>query len=229
MNHNLSSLEKDLLYNFQNKDFLQEALTHTSYAYEHSLGSSNERLELLGDAVLHLVLTDFLMRQYPNDNEGQLSVVRSFCESEPFLYDAALRLNLGNYLRLGKGEERSGGRFKESLLANTFEAVIAAVYLDGDYKKADDFILLHIENEIKRVHDEELYLDSKLELQKLTQQRYNNLPQYRVIEESGLEHEKNFIVSVTAGGLSAKGCGRNKKNAEKDAARKAIAKLTSRI
>jgi len=229
MNHDLNGLEKELLYTFKNKELLQEALIHTSYAYEHNLESSNERLELLGDAVLHLVLTDYLMREYPEENEGQLSALRSFCESAPFLHNAAFKLNLGKYLSLGRGEETSGGRLKESLLANTFEAVIAAVYTDGGFKKAGAFILRHIKKMIKRAHDEELHTDSKLELQKLTQQFYNNLPQYRIVQESGPEHEKKFIVSVVAGGVTAEGLGRNKKSAEKDAAKNAIYKLRSKL
>ncbi|MDR0454623.1 MAG: ribonuclease III [Deferribacteraceae bacterium] len=227
MNHDLSDIERDLQYTFSNKVYLQVALTHTSYSHEHTLEYSNERFELLGDAVLHLVLTEFLMQTYPKDNEGQLSVSRSYCESEPFLYEAAVKMNLGRYLNLGKGEEASGGRNKESLLADTLEAVIAAVHIDGGYKKAEVFILHHISEEIKRAHDEEFYIDSKSELQKLTQQLYSTLPKYKTVEESGPDHEKNFIVSVTAGGVNAEGCGRNKKNAEKEAARKAIAKIQS--
>ncbi len=225
MSPDLDGLEKSLQYTFNNKGCLQEALIHTSYAHEHNLKYSNERLELLGDAVLHLALTEFIMQTYPKDNEGQLSVLRSYCESEPFLYDIAVKLNLGAYISLGKGEEGGGGRHKESLLANTVEAVIAAVHMDGGYKKAHKFILLHLQEGVKRAHDEELYVDSKSELQRMTQRLYNALPEYKVIEESGLEHEKNFVVTVTAGSVTAEGCGRNKKSAEKDAARKAIAKI----
>ena len=225
MNRDLSCPEKDIKYTFKNKDLLQEALIHTSYAHEKNLKISNERLELLGDAVLHLVLTDFLMRKYPNANEGDISVLRSYCESGAFLYDAALKLNLGEYIYLGKGEELSGGRGKESLLADAVEAIIGAVYMDGGYKNARDFILGHIGDDIIYAHEEELFTDSKSELQKLTQQLFNVLPKYNVIEESGPDHEKSYIVSVTVGTISSEGYGRTIKNAEKDAAKKAIAAI----
>ena len=223
MNHDLSGPERDIKYTFKNRDLLREALIHTSYAHEKNLGISNERLELLGDAVLHLILTDFLMRRYPDANEGEISVLRSFCESGAFLYDIALKLNLGEYIYIGKGEEVSGGRGKESLLADAFEAVIGAVYMDGGYKKARAFILAHIKDAIIYAHKEELFTDNKSELQKLSQQLFNVLPKYNLIEESGPDHEKSYTVSVTAGGITSEGYGRTIKNAEKDAAKRAVA------
>ncbi|MDR2869264.1 MAG: ribonuclease III [Deferribacteraceae bacterium] len=224
----LSILEDNLHYKFQNIEHLQKALIHSSYTHEHGL-NSNERMEFYGDAILHFVLTEFLMQTYKDDNEGQLSALRSYCESEPFLYEHAIMLNLGSFIKFGKGEELSGGAFKESLLADAFEAIVAAVYQDGGYDAARDFILQLMRENILSAHSNKLHIDSKSELQKLTQKQYKALPEYEVVSESGLDHNKTFGVQVcvTAGErtLKATGYGRNKKAAEKDAARIILAEL----
>lgn len=226
---NLDQLQSRLHYRFSDTGWLQRALIHTSYAYEHGLDISNERLELLGDAVLHLVLTEYLMRTHPSDSEGHLSALRSYCESAPFLHDMAVRLDLGCCLLLGKGEQVSGGRDKQSLLADALEAIIAAIYKDGGYAAAETFILTHFTEKIHEACDEALYIDSKTELQKITQKRYFLLPVYTVEGEDGLEHEKIFTVRVDVqtpeGILTERGKGRNKKLAEKAAARNILKQL----
>lgn len=228
--NDLSTLEKSLKYVFKNKDYLRQALIHSSYAHENSDIESNERMELLGDAVLHFVLTDYMMEAYSSDDEGQLSALRSYCESEPFLYERALELNIGSFISFGKGEQQSGGQHKESLLADTFEAVIAAVHMDGGIVEAANFVLTHLKEHISFVHENGLHIDSKSELQRLTQKYYRTLPEYAVIRETGAEHDKIFEVQVRvftdSESLTAIGSGKNKKNAEKEAARVVLAVLS---
>lgn len=225
----LDGLQIALNYRFSNITYLHNALIHSSHAYEEGLPHSNERLEFLGDAVLHLVLTEYIMELCKDNGEGLLSALRSYCESAPFISEIAAGLHLGDYLLLGRGEISSGGKYKESLLEDAMEAVIASVYLDGGYEAASAFILHHFVGKINIAYDEALYMDSKTELQKLTQKRYNILPIYTVIGEYGLEHEKTFRVKASVQTsereVSAEGTGRNKKLAEKDAARKLLKNL----
>ena len=229
MRDDLTLLEKNLVYSFNDKGLLREALIHSSYAYEHGLTLSNERFEFMGDAVLHLLLTEYLMKAYPGEDEGQLSALRSYCESGPFLSLLASRLEIGPFIKFGRGEGQSGGEFKESLLADTMEAIIAAIHFDGGYESAKNFILGHIKADIGRVHDEGLHIDQKSELQILTQKYFKNMPEYTVISETGPEHEKNFAVSVVVNAnetkFQATGAGKNKKSAEKKAAGTMLAKL----
>jgi ribonuclease-3 len=226
---NLNELQEILNYHFNDQRWLEKALTHTSYAYEQALEVNNERLEFLGDAVLHLVLTEYLMQKHPLDDEGQLSALRSHSESAPFLHDIALKLDLGSYLLLGKGELVSGGRDKQNLLADALEAVIAAIYSDGGYEAAKGFILTHFTEKILLASDDALYMDSKTELQKYTKKYFSNLPIYTVEKEEGQEHEKIFTMRVEVdtldGTQTAYGAGRNKKLAEKAAAANMLKKL----
>ncbi|MDR2883719.1 MAG: ribonuclease III [Deferribacteraceae bacterium] len=228
-NDSISELEQILGYKFHNSGFLQEALIHSSYAHENNLKCSNERFELLGDAVIHLAITEFLMTEYPQEAEGPLSALRSYCESEPFLYEIALCLELGRFIRFGRGEILSGGMHKESLLSSAYEALIAAVHNDGGFKVSSKMVLSHLQDKIRIAHDKRLYMDSKSELQKLTQKHYDSLPIYEVVAEKGAEHDKFFCIEVTIhtpkGKKVASGHGRNKKIAEKDAARKMLETL----
>ncbi|GAB7141063.1 ribonuclease III [Deferribacterales bacterium RsTz2092] len=226
MNKDSTQLENVLGYAFTDKTILTKALTHTSYAYEHGVCYSNERLELLGDAVLQLALTEFLMTIYKDEDEGQLSELRAYCVAESCLYRCAAHLGIGDFLLLGNGEISSGGVNKRSLLADTFEAIIAAIHLDGGYKEAKAFILRNLTDILMKVHDTGEHIDHKSRLQHITQKRYGILPTYRVLEERGPSHDKVFTIECSVrtpvGLLKAQSIGKNKKVAEKAAATKLI-------
>lgn len=220
MNSKLDALQRVLDYEFSNTSLLRMALIHSSYAHEHSMRCDNERLELLGDAVIHLALTEHLLDAYPNENEGSLSSLRSYCESEDFLYERAKELNLGDYVLFGRGEMLGGGKDKKSLLANSYEAVIAAIHLDGGFKTSRKIVMDMLLPHVTAAHESRVYMDAKSELQKLTQRRFGTLPLYEVIKEDGEEHKKSFTVKVTVDKYSLIGSGLTKKSAEKDAAQK---------
>ncbi|MDR2401285.1 MAG: ribonuclease III [Deferribacteraceae bacterium] len=218
---NILSLEVQLGYTFKNKLILWEALSHSSYSNEQGF-PSNERLEFLGDAVLHLILTEHIMGLYPKANEGELSFLRSCMESEDFLFKAAQKLNIGSFILLGKGEELSGGREKRAILADAMEAVIAAVSVDGGFSAAREMVLLKFKDLLEQTYETAFHSDSKSELQHIAQQRYGCLPTYAIAEEKGLDHDKTFVAVVKIvtekGEISAEGSGKNKKSAEKAAA-----------
>jgi len=221
----LAGLERALGYKFNDPSFLECALTHRSFANENPdlMVQDNERFEFLGDAVLTLCITDMLMKKFPECTEGDLSKIRSSIVNERPLAGIARELRIGDYLLLGKGEDISGGRSKSSLLANALEAIIAAVYCDKGFAGAFDFIgkLFHplLETGVADV----LYRDYKTSLQETTQNRFRVIPRYSVIREFGPDHDKVFQVRVNIGDVvSTAGLGRNKKEAEQRAARKAL-------
>lgn len=227
-NGGLDTLEDRLGYRFKDRDIFVEALTHSSYANEHR-GESirpNERLEFLGDAVLDLLVSDMLIADRPDASEGELSKTRSLLVSETSLSAIGSALGLGPLLRLGKGEELSGGREKKSLLADAFEAVLGAVYLDGGLEAARRLVEAHF----CPVLAEPGLLgrrDFKTFLQELCQGRGLGLPVYRVVEEEGPDHAKTFRVDLVVDGVRrGTGTGRNKKEAEQDAARIALDHLS---
>ena len=223
---NNSELVNLIGYGFNNNDLLIEALTHRSYSNEKKLNRNYERLEFLGDAVLQLIITEYLILKYRDFDEGVLSKYRGYLVSEDFLSKIALKINLGKYIRLGKGEKQSGGEFKPSLLCDIFESLTAAIYLDGSYEEAKKFIIGLMSEDIDNIIENESLLDSKTELQKISQQRFDILPEYRVIDEKGPEHEKIFFVEVTVGNsIKVTGSGRSKKKAEQDSAKKALSVL----
>jgi ribonuclease-3 len=212
---------------FRAPRLLQHALTHKSYANEHRLSEHNERLEFLGDAVLNLVVSEHLMTTCPDSTEGDLSRLRAAVVSEPSLAAVARTIGLGEYLLLGRGEEQTGGRNKDSLLADCLEALIAAVYLDGGKEAAALLILRFFEDLIKKTCALRGTVDYKTELQERCQERLKVLPEYRVVSESGPDHQKQFEVELMIKGrLSGRGTGRSKKEAEQRAAKEALEKLS---
>lgn len=201
------------------------ALTHRSYANENAvLGcADNERLEFLGDAVLQLCTSNLLMRLFPGEAEGPLSKRRTSIVNERPLAELARQLDLGSFVLLGKGEENSGGRVKSSILSDTYEAVIAAVYLDGGYRAANRFIERFFAPLIREEKEAFIYRDYKSDLQELAQGRYRFIPRYELVGESGPDHDKTFEMEVrVADVVSIRARGKNKKEAEQEAARLAL-------
>jgi len=220
------ALEDRLGYRFRRPELLQRALTHRSYANEHGLGENYERLELLGDAVLSLLATDWLFGELPHASEGSLSKRKAALVSAETLSRLAGDLELGERLLLGVGEERSGGRSKASLLADAFEAVLGAVYLDGGLGAARDVLLPLLPAAIEAPG--EPARDAKSRLQEAVQARGRGLPEYRVVGEEGPDHEKTFSVAcLLEGRVAGEGEGASKKEAEQRAAQQALASLTA--
>ena len=222
----IKDLEAAIGYRFQNISLVQNALTHSSYANErwHNSLLSNERLEFLGDSVLGMLVADYLFRTFPDRPEGELTRMRADMVCEKTLAAAANRIGLGEHLLLGHGEERFGGRNRESILADAMESVIAASFLDGGIEAAlkivQKFILVEVP--VTRLHN----VDYKTALQELVQQKKNQVLTYALVGQSGPDHDKQFDVEVSLNGtVVGKGSGRSKKRAEQDAARAAIEKL----
>lgn len=226
--HAIEAIERRLGYDFKNKGLLLEALTHKSYYYEHKEISSgfNERLEFLGDSVLGLSVADELFGRSEGFDEAMMSKVKSYLVKGEVLSEVAIDLDIGQHLLLGKGEEESGGRSKRSLLANAVEAIIGAVHTDAGFENARQLVLRLLGQRLTMAIDEGLYKDFKSELQEASQEIYSILPDYRVAEEGGPEHEKSFLVEVyIRGDLFGSGRGRNKKEAQQAAARIALGRL----
>jgi ribonuclease III len=217
-----------LKYRFTDGNILEEALTHKSYVNERRESGRihNERLEFLGDAVLSLIISDYLARRYPELSEGALSKLKATLVSETALANAARRLDLGRYLRLGRGEERSNGREKASLLADALEAVIAAVYLDGGFDASREVTVDVLSDELHRLDAAQIQPggdDYKTRLQEWCQKRYELLPQYLVVGETGPDHQKIFEVEVQVNQqVVGVGRGNSKKEAEQEAAQRAL-------
>ena len=211
------SLEETLGHRFARRELLEQALVHSSYASERAL-EDNERLEFLGDAVLQLVVTEYLYGEWPTLNEGQLAKIRAASVSGEQLASVAREIDLGQHLALGRGEASSGGRDKDSILANAMEALLAAVYLDGGYNAAQDVVLKHWEERIDASSAEPGRKDFKTRLQELVA-RKGSRPIY-LIKEEGLDHDKTFTATVEIEGSEfGTGVGRTKKQAEQAAAR----------
>jgi ribonuclease-3 len=226
----LTDIQRRIAYQFSNTELLERALTHKSYANENRVPYHNERMEFLGDAVLNLVVSEYLMKTCPDSTEGDLSRLRAAVVSEPALAAIAREIGLGRYILLGRGEEQTGGRDKGSLLANCLEALIASIYLDTGKKSADAFVIRFFENIIQKTCTSRGTLDHKTKLQELCQERLRQLPEYKVVSESGPDHQKQFEVEVwIKGQVSGRGIGRNKKEAEQRAAKEAIVRLTEDV
>ena len=225
----MQELEKKLNYTFRDPALLSEALSHSSYANEHRAAhlNSNERLEFLGDSVLGFVTAEFLFVQHPDLPEGDLTRIRAALVCEQSLYEVARKLELGKFLKLGRGEEAGGGRERMSILADATEALFAAVYLDGGIVAASQLIhrvLLDVERE-EAV--EERRKDFKTALQELVQRQAGRELAYRMVGEQGPDHAKVFLAEVLLNGQRAgTGSGRSKKEAEQAAAKAALAALT---
>jgi ribonuclease-3 len=222
-------LQVRLGYRFRDRGLLEHALTHRSRAAEDVSGGvrDNESLEFLGDAVLGLVIADMLFRQFPAYNEGQKSKIKAAVVSTQSLARHAERLSLGDYLLLGRGEEKSGGRFKQALLADTYEALIAALYLDGGLETAATFLKRELQDAIDEVDQSDvLGRDYKSALQERLQSAGRALPEYRLVGHEGPDHRKIFYVDVVVGGETlASAKGKAKKEAEQEAARLALERL----
>ncbi len=220
-------IQQRIEHRFNNTDLLRRALTHKSYANENRVPAHNERLEFLGDAVLNLVVSEYLMTACPDSNEGDLSRLRAAIVSEPALAAVARTIGLGGYLLLGKGEEQTGGRDKDSLLANCLEALIASIYLDAGKGTAETFVIRFFRDVIQKTCTGRVTLDYKTELQERCQERLKQLPEYRVVSETGPDHQKQFEVELwIRGRVAGRGIGRNKKEAEQRAAKEALEKLS---
>ena len=224
-NVKLSALEQAIGYEFRNKDLLHHAMIHSSYTNEHRLnrGDNNERLEFLGDAVLDLSSSDFLYKEYSDKPEGELTKLRASIVCEPTLAYCARDIKLGQYLFLGKGEDAEGGRTRDSILSDAFEALIGAIYLDGGFANAKKFVLRFVMNDLEH---KTLFYDSKTILQEMVQAMNGKKLSYELIGEEGPDHAKTFHVRALIGGIEAGvGKGRTKKAAEQMAAYNTILAL----
>ena len=218
-NHQFELLEKKSGYHFQNPHLLKQAMTHSSYANEHKAKGyhDNERLEFLGDAVLEVVSSEFLFRHYPALPEGDLTKLRASIVCEPTLALCSRALDLGDFLLLGKGEEHTGGRKRDSIVSDAMEALIGAIYLDGGFASAKEFVHRFIMTDIEH---KKLFYDSKTILQEQVQKNWHDGEiSYVLTGEEGPDHDKTFLVDLyVAGEKKSSGKGRTKKAAEQDAA-----------
>lgn len=216
------SLESRIGYCFQNTELLRHALTHSSYANEHHLKreENNERLEFLGDAILEMISSEFLFVQNPQMPEGELTKLRASLVCEPTLAQCAKEMQLGFFLLLGKGEEATGGRERNSILSDAFEAVIGAIYLDGGFTNAKEFVVRTV---LSDAEHRKLFCDSKTILQELIQNGHKGVLSYHLLSETGPEHKKKFTVNACLDGKPlATGEGNTKKAAEQEAAYRSI-------
>jgi ribonuclease-3 len=221
----IEELEKELKYTFKNKELLRRALIHKSYneGVKKDL-PHNEKLEFLGDSVINLVVTDYLYRNFPILNEGELSKLKAHFISSTFLFGISDSLNLNQYMFLGKGEEKNEGRKNKKINASLFEAVVGAIYLDSNYRIVSDIIIEFFKKYLDRFSEKGIKInDYKSELQELIQREKNALPEYRIIKETGKPPNVIFTVSVYLENLCmGTGTGKNKRNAEQDAAYNAL-------
>lgn len=217
----MTDFEQKLGYSFKNKEYLETALTHSSYANERHT-ESNERLEFLGDSVLSLVVSESLFKTIPKD-EGDLSKTRASLVCEGGLYEISKKINLSDYIKLGKGEEQSGGRNRPSLVSDAFEAVIAAIFLDSDFETVKKWLLNLMGEELKSAKGKGSFGDYKTMLQEHTQKGTRGRVSYHIVKESGPDHDKSFVCAVEVDGKRiAEGAGKTKKEAEQCAAKAAL-------
>jgi ribonuclease-3 len=220
--------EQRIGYTFARRDLLRRALTHKSYSHEAKEVDvrHNETFEFLGDSVLGFVIGDLLFAHFPELDEGALSKMKAFLVSAPSLAAKARAYGMGDVILLGVGEEKTGGRKKDSLLANLFEAMIAAVYLDGGIEPVRQMIERFFVDDIRAINEEDLlFHDYKTALQELAQGKGLPLPEYSVVGEVGPDHDKTFIVEVKLGGAVARGEGSSKKEAQQQAAKRALSEV----
>jgi ribonuclease III len=229
MIQNASRLEEILAYSFRQPDLLLRALTHSSAANERRLAGThdNEQLEFLGDSIVGFFISDFLFREYTSLSEGELSKVRAHLVSAANLSKLARQLDLGQFLVLGKGEEKTGGRRKQALLADVFEAIVASIYLDGGLQAAQDFVMRLFKSDLTAIRSGELRLrDFKSQLQERLQAMRFPPAEYLIIKETGPDHRKHFSVELRINGRkTTEGQGNTKKLAEQEAARLALETL----
>ncbi len=220
---NIEAFEKAINYTFKDKELIKTALTHSSYANENRLPHDNERLEFLGDSVLGFVTAEYLFEEYKTRPEGELTKLRAAVVCEKSLFKFAEKIDLGQYIYMGKGEENTGGRNRPSIVSDAFEAVIAAMYLDGGIQAVRPYILEFIAEAVKR---EASFKDNKSLLQEEIQKTKGNTIAYEELGETGPDHEKIFSFAVKLNGqVIGKGEGRSKKEAEQSAAGNALLNL----
>ncbi len=219
---NLEKLESNIGYKFKNIELLKNALTHTSYAYENNV-ASNEKLEFLGDSILEFVSSEYMYNKYTNLKEGEMTKVRATVVCEKSLYKVAILHNFSDFLYLGKSEVKSGGNKRPAILADSVEAVIAAIYIDGGLEPAKKFIVENLKNEIEIATKHVGEKDYKTVLQEELQKNGDVKIEYKIIKEYGPDHDKTFEAEVALNGkILAKGKGKSKKEAEMQAAKKAL-------
>lgn len=222
---NFEEFEKIINIKFNDQDLLKQALTHRSFLNEHKSlkGKHNERLEFLGDAVLELVVTHYLYDEYPDKTEGDLTSIRSALVNATTCAEVAKEISVNDFLLLSRGEAKDTGRARQYILANTLEAIIGAIYLDGGYEAAKDFIFRYITPMTQKIVEEELWIDAKSKFQEKAQDIVGITPSYKTLKETGPDHDKKFTVGVfLANDLVSEGFGESKQDAEQSAARKAI-------
>ncbi len=225
--NDLENFMQILGYRFRSPALLEEALQHSSFVNEQARPlASNERFEFLGDTVLNLVVSHLLMVQFPDMDEGSLSRMRAGLVNEASLAFIATELNLGNHVQLGKGEIRTRGRYKKSILSDTYEAILAAVYLDGGFEAAFALIQGHFGELIEQSVGPDVISDYKTRVQEMIQKAGHPPPLYRITAESGPDHDKTFCVALESADYTTEGTGKSKKAAEQDAARKAFEHFT---
>ena len=222
---NIELFEQKINYEFKNKEYILEALTHSSYSNENKNYPFNERLEFLGDSVLSIVISDYLFKKETKLPEGELTKIRANIVGEESLSEVSKNIHLGKYMLLGKGEEATGGRERISILADALEAVIAAIYLDGGIKCAREFILTNMEKIINDSIKGKIFRDYKTCLQEVLQSNGENNIWYKLIEEKGPDHNKRFVMEVGINDtVLGVGEGKSKKDAEQVAAKCALDK-----
>ncbi len=222
------SIENILGYRFRNPDLIEQALTHRSVLPQtgQDRSQANEQLEFLGDAVLELVIVDHLFRRFPDKTEGDLTKLKSMIVSGDSLQAIAQKINLGDFINMSENEARNGGRNRHSILEDTFEAVIAAIYLDGGHKPAERFIKKNLLAFLDEIIEEKLDTNFKSQLLEHAQSSNRGMPLYSISKESGPDHNKKFEIEVSLNGeIVGKGNGKSKKTAQQNAARNALSNL----
>ena len=229
MKINLTQIEQKIGYTFNNKDFLLQALTHSSFAHENkdSTLSDNEVLEFLGDSVLGFIVADFLYSSYPELSEGDLSKLKAAVTNTTSLYNFSREINLDKNIFLGKGEEKNKGRKKKTILAGAFESLIAAIYLDGGINEVKNFLIDNLKSFFKRINVEKFFINNyKSALQEYLHRENLPAPSYKILTEKGPNHKKSFTIEVLSNEkILAKAKGHSKKDAEQKAAKKALKNL----
>ncbi len=220
-----SKFEEKIKLKFKDREILKQAFTHRSYLNENpSKGlKHNERLEFLGDAVLELIITEYLYKKYPEKNEGEMTSLRAALVNAIMLSEVAGEIGVGDYLLLSKGEAKDTGKARQYILANTFEAIVGAIYLDQGYEGAAKFLENFLFNKVEKIIKEKLWIDAKSLFQEKAQDETGVTPSYSTIKEEGPDHAKSFTIGVYLGkDLVAQGQGSSKQEAEQDAARNAL-------
>jgi len=224
----LEQLESKIGYTFRDKGKLLLAITHSSYANEkrHEALQSNERIEFLGDAVLNIVISEYIYNHFSGLPEGEMTKLRASIVCESSLTRCAAKINLGDYLLLGKGEENTGGRSRPSILSDAFEAVIGAIFLDGGITEAGNFVLRIMGDMLKDLKNNATFVDYKTEFQEVVQKNGEQRIVYRIVDEKGPDHDKVFVVELLLNNVAlGRGEGKSKKEAEQNAAKAALVKL----